>query len=79
MVMADGMFPGLPGATSRRVRSRARRRAGLARGRVRRFGFKTVVSSHRSSNTFKIFKIGRESFKLFREYSEAAIVEKEEL
>ena len=38
--------------------------------------FKTVVSSYRSYDTFKIFKMERGSFK---EYSEAAIVEKEEL
>ena len=36
--------------TLRRVRSRARRRAGLVRGRVRRFVFKAVVSSYRSNN-----------------------------
>ena len=38
--------------------------------------FKTIVSSHWSNNAFKIFKMEKESFK---EYSEAAIVEKEEL
>ena len=40
------------------------------------FVFKTVVSPCRSNNTFKIFKMVRESFK---EYSKAATVEKEEL
>ena len=74
--------------TSYRVRrGRVRRRAELARGRVRRcatcaydgFVFKTVVSSYRlirSNDThLKYLKWKEESFK---KYSEAAIVEKRE-
>ena len=40
------------------------------------FVFKIVVSSDRSNNTLIIFKMETESFK---EYSEAALVEKEEI
>ena len=44
--------------------------------RILHLVFKTAVSSYQSNNTFKIFKMEKESFK---EYSEATIVEKEEL
>ena len=48
----------------------------LCNMRVHCFVFQTVDSSYWSNNTFKIFKMERESFK---EYSEAATVEKEKL
>ena len=66
---------GFAGAMSRRVKSRERRRAGLVCGRVQRFVFK-IVGLIRVLHTLKIFKMEIESFKLFKEYSEAAIVKK---
>ena len=60
------------GATPRRASSQALTTSCIMR--VRRFVFKTVVSSYRSSNThLSIKKWERESFKVFKQYSGAAI------